>query len=85
MHRIRKGQFNLGDMATQGQTTPEIWETVFAALVACTYSQLACPSSTICTQPLGASCERKGDGQYEARSEYQSNTLKCGHEDFLNI
>lgn len=24
MHRIRKGQFDLRDLATQGQTTPEI-------------------------------------------------------------
>ena len=31
MHRIRKGQFDLRDLATQGQTTPEIWAAVLAA------------------------------------------------------
>lgn len=31
MHRIRKGQFDLRDLATQGRTTPEIWAAVLAA------------------------------------------------------
>jgi transposase-like protein len=31
MHRIRKGQFDLRDLATQGQTTTEIWIAVLAA------------------------------------------------------
>ncbi|MGJ9420646.1 IS6 family transposase [Massilia sp. CMS3.1] len=31
MHRIRKGQFDLRDLVTQGQTTPEIWAAVLAA------------------------------------------------------
>lgn len=31
MHRIRKGQFDLRNLATQGQTTPEIWAAVLAA------------------------------------------------------
>lgn len=30
MQRIRKGQFNLDALATQGQTTPEIWTAVLA-------------------------------------------------------
>jgi transposase-like protein len=31
MHRIRKGQFDLRALATQGRTTPEIWAAVLAA------------------------------------------------------
>jgi len=31
MHRIRKGQFDLCAVTTQGQTTPEIWAAVLAA------------------------------------------------------
>jgi len=31
MHRIRKGQFDLRNLATQGQTTSEIWAAVLAA------------------------------------------------------
>jgi len=31
MHRIRKGQFDLRALATQGQTTPEIWAAILAA------------------------------------------------------
>ena len=31
IHRIRKGQFDLRDLATQGRTTPEIWAAVLAA------------------------------------------------------
>ena len=31
MHRIRKGQFDLRALATQGQTPPEIWAAVLAA------------------------------------------------------
>jgi transposase-like protein len=31
MHRIRKGQFDLRDLATQGQTTPQIWAAVLAS------------------------------------------------------
>lgn len=31
MHRIRKGQFDLRALATQGQTTPDIWAAVLAA------------------------------------------------------
>ena len=31
MHRIRKGQFDLSSLSTQGQTTPEIWAAVLAA------------------------------------------------------
>jgi transposase-like protein len=31
MHRIRKGQFNLGKLRTDNKTTPEIWNAVLAA------------------------------------------------------
>jgi transposase-like protein len=31
MHRIRKGQFDLRALGTQGQTTPEMWAAVLAA------------------------------------------------------
>lgn len=31
MHRIRIGQFDLRDFATQGQTMSEIWAAVLAA------------------------------------------------------
>jgi transposase-like protein len=31
MHRIRKGQFDLRDLPTQGQTPSEIWAAVLAA------------------------------------------------------
>ena len=31
MHRIRKGQFDLSSLSTQGRTTPEIWAAVLAA------------------------------------------------------
>lgn len=31
MHRIRKGQFDLRALATQGQTTSELWAAVLAA------------------------------------------------------
>ena len=31
MHRIRKGQFNLGRLRVQDKTTPEIWNAVLAA------------------------------------------------------
>lgn len=31
MHRIRKGQFDLRDLETQGQITPETWAAVRAA------------------------------------------------------
>ena len=31
MHRTRKEQFDLRALATQGQTTPEIWEAILAA------------------------------------------------------
>jgi len=31
MHRIRKGQFDLRSLATQGQTPSEIWAAVLAA------------------------------------------------------
>lgn len=31
MHRIRKGQFGIGALTTQGQTVSEIWAAVLAA------------------------------------------------------
>ena len=31
MHRIRKGQFNLGELLNKGNTAPEIWNAVLAA------------------------------------------------------
>jgi hypothetical protein len=31
MHRIRKGQFDLRALGTQGQTSSEIWAAVLAA------------------------------------------------------
>ena len=31
MHRIRKGQFDLSSLTTQGQTPSEIWAAVLAA------------------------------------------------------